>query len=187
VPPLTVPVPAGSRVTITLNDYVASKGVPLPVNISVAVTSDQPIVAERPMYFFFNMISGGTDVVGAAAPAKGFSFAEGSVRPGFFEYLTMQNPGATAGTATLSFQASDDAGAPVAVPALVVPLAGTSRVTVNVNEYLAAKGVALPVNISVSVSSDQPIVAERPLYFNFLVPAFGGVIDGGTDVVGFVG
>ena len=48
--------------------------------------------------------------------------------------------------ATLTFQASNDAGAPVAIPPQSVPLPSNSRVTVNINQYLAGltPATALP-------------------------------------------
>jgi uncharacterized membrane protein len=184
VPVHTLAAPANSRVTFNINDYLAASGVPTPINISVKVTSDVPIVAERPLYFNVALaggVDGGTDVIGARDASTAHSFAEGTVRPGFVEFLTLQNPGATSGTATLTFQAATDAGAPVSVPPRTVVVSGSSRVTINVNDYLAAAGVPTPVNISVKVSSDVPIVAERPLYFNV---SLAGGVNGGTDVIG---
>src|SRR5438874_10318581 len=78
---------------------------------------------------------------GGSAPTFTALFAEGTVRRGFVEFLTLQNPGSLAATATVSFQASDDAGAPVAVAPVVVPLAGLSRATVNVSAYVASLGL----------------------------------------------
>lgn len=190
--PVTVTVPANARVTKNLADllatYLGSFDNPPPLNVSVLVTSDQPILVERPLYFNADpglgvMVDGGTDVIGATATSKSFSFAEGTMRTGFVEYLTLQNPGAGAGTATLEFQLSNDGGVKIPVDPKMQPVPGGSRVTVNVNDYLRSKGIAAPVNVSVKVASDVPLVAERPLYF--MSPLAGGV-DGGTDVVGFV-
>src|SRR5439155_17374267 len=68
---------------------------------------------------------------------RNFFFAEGTVRPGFVEYISLQNPGGADATATLGFQASDDGGHAVAVADDVVALPARSRVTVNVNQYVA--------------------------------------------------
>jgi hypothetical protein len=99
------------------------------------------------------------------------------------EYLTLQDPGPAPANATLRFQASDDSGNPVAVPPLSRALAASSRVTINVNDYLASAHVPIPVNLSVAISSDQPIVAERPMYFS-ADPGLGSTVNGGHDVVG---
>jgi hypothetical protein len=138
-------------------------------------------------------VGGGHDVIGATAPSKSFLFAEGTFRPGgpssgggFVEYLTIQNPGATAATATVKFQASTDANTPVSVPDASQAVAANSRVTFNLNAYLASKGLAPPLNVSVAVSSDQPLVVERPIYFE-ADPGVGRFVSGGTTVVGFTG
>jgi len=118
-------------------------------------------------------------------PAETFLFAEGTVRPGFVEYLTIQNPGGVAATATLAFQASNDSGGAVGVPDDVVSVPASSRVTVNVNDWVASRGVPTPLNVSVKLTSDQPLVAERPVYF-FANPG-AGTVAGGHDVVGMAG
>ena len=75
--------------------------------------------------------------------------------PGFVEFLTLQNPGTAAATALLTFQASDDSGNRVNVPSGQVSLPSVSRVTVNINDYLAANNVRTPVNLSVAVDSGE--------------------------------
>ncbi len=63
-------------------------------------------------------------------------------------------------------------GNPIVKDAFAVP--GDSRVTVYVNVD-AGEGLS----ISAMVASDQPVIVERPMYFDF----FG--ITGGHDVVGY--
>src|SRR5205823_3719069 len=179
VPAAVVAVPGLSRVTFNVNRHVAGAGISVPLNISVKVSSGEPLVAERPVYFEADpalgvVVNGGTDVVGALAAAPSFLFAEGTVRPGFVEYVTLQNPGVAGTSATLDFQAADDAGNGVVVPAAVVAVPGLSRVTFNVNRHVAGAGISVPLNISVKVSSGEPLVAERPVYFE-ADPALGAV------------
>lgn len=184
VDPLEVALPAGSRVTRNVNDDLAAAGVTAPVNVSLAVESTVPMVAERPLYFRSGLaggVDGGTDVVGISNSTTQFRFAEGTVRPGFVEFLTVQNPGSVPGTATVTFQASDDGGGPIAVAPLTLGLPPQSRVTQNLNDYLSTLGVSTPVNISFSLDSTVPVVAERPLYFQ---TGLAGGVDGATDVVG---
>ena len=100
------------------------------------------------------------------------------MRPGFVEYLTLQNPGATPATATLTFQASDDGNVPVALPDKAVAVPALSRVTVRLNDFVQG-----PLNVSVKVTSTEPVVVERPMYFA-ADPALGQQVDGGTVVVG---
>jgi hypothetical protein len=157
-------------VTLNVNDYLASIAAPVPINISVKVEADQPIVAERPLYFSTAAWDGGTDVVGATAPATRWRFAEGTVRSGYQEYVTLQNAAAVPTTATLTFQ-------PGTVAPLTLQVPAFSRVTVDVNALAGGRAD----DLSVVVDAAQPIVVERPLYFS--TPQW----DGGTDVVGAAG
>ena len=65
--PRTETVPAGTRVTLRVNDHAGSD---LQVSARVRVTSQAGgIVAERPMYFLYNGVwDGGHDVVGYVPP-----------------------------------------------------------------------------------------------------------------------
>jgi len=56
----------------------------------------------------------------------------------------------------------------------VLSVAPHSRFTLDVNSVLGGQ------SLSLVVESDIPIVAERPLYFDFR-----GTLPGGTDVVGY--
>src|SRR2546425_25504 len=123
--------------------------------------------------------------MGASSPSPTWYCAEGTVRPGFVEYLTLQNPGTVSTVATLAFQVTDDGGAPLGVPNELIAVPAGSRVTVRVNDYTASHGVAVPVNVAATVTSSEPIVAERPLYFD-ADPGLGRVVDGGHDVMFFL-
>ena len=104
------------------------------------------------------------------------------MRPGFAEYLTLQNPGAAPATATFSFQAVDDGGTPVTITEHNEIVRPRSRVTVDVTRLVTAETPSA-VNLSVRVTSDAGIVAERPLYFA-ADPGLGAAVDGGTVVRG---
>ncbi len=128
------------------------------------------------------VIDGGTDVIGSS-PSLSSSFAEGTVRPGFLEYLTLQNASTETARAAISFQASDDQGARVGLSPTIVSIPAMSRSTFNVSQYVASSDVSGPLNVSAKVTSDVPLLVERPMYFS-ADPALGQVIDGGTDVIG---
>src|SRR5438093_684516 len=103
----------------------------------MALTSDQTLVAERPLYFHADpglgtLVDGGHDVVWPLAPARSFLFPEVTVRPGFVEHVPNPFPTRRSSDLTLSFQAADDGGAPVAVPDDVLAVPARARVTVNV-------------------------------------------------------
>jgi len=114
-------------------------------------------------------------VMGAPAPAKRYYFAEGTTRnvPGngeFEEWLTLQNANAGPITIDATYQLGEGQGD----NARSCDVAAGTKQTVYVNEQ-AGPGLQL----SAQVVSDKPVVAERPMYFNY-----GGTWTGGHDVLG---
>ncbi len=163
------PVPAGTRTTVNVNEAVGEGQ-----EVSLEVVSDQPVVAERPMYFDYQGIkgngwSGGHCVVGTDAPKDAWFFAEGCTAPGFEEWLCLGNFEDQPAQVTVDYLYSD--GEPKH-ETYTVP--GNRRVTLSVNEE-AGYGE----DVSIEVNSDRPIVAERPMYFSY-----GGKWDGGHCVMG---
>ena len=154
LPAFVHPVAARSRLTIQVSSDVGVAG-----PVSIKVTSDQPIVAERPMYFDFNGLTGGHVVIGARDGARSVNLAEGHVNSAFFEYLTMLNPGVHDTLATVTFYPS--AGGAATTVRLAVP-AGT-RQTLSVNAVLPSG-----TSHSTNVAADQPLIVERPMYFDYL-------------------
>ena len=164
------PVPAGSRRTVSVNAEVGPDQ-----DVSAVVHSGTPIVAERPMYFnYHDKWTGGHDVVGAPGTDVTFYFAEGTTRNNardgsFEEWLCLQNPGQDDSEVTITYftSAGDSRTQKVEVPA-------DTRVTVDVGLKLGPD-----VDSSVMLESSGPILAERPMYFNY-----HGAWDGGHDVMG---
>ena len=178
----TVPVFAGNLNTNAACS-AANCGVgPGVLGVSAQVLSPTvPIVVERPMYvngfnFGDGVIRDGHNAFGVNAAAKQWNFAEGTTLKGFHEYLTLQNPGTTPANVTLNYV---DTNATMTNKPVQVP--PQSRLTVAV--FDAANGVGPGVGgVSVTVNSDVPIVAERPMYMVF---NFGsGVVAGAHDVAG---
>jgi hypothetical protein len=191
-PVKTLTVPANTRVTVAvyvgdLNSTTSCQplvdcGVgPGIVGVSVQVQASTPIVVERPMYvmnysFGSGPIRDGHDAFGANAAGTKWDFAEGTTLAGFNEYLTLQNPGTSAASVTLTYLY--DSG--VKTVSLVVQ--GRSRETAIVNDPAHFGLGAGFVGVSTQVISDQPIVAERPMY---IYRDFGtGPVAGAHDVVG---
>lgn len=144
--------------------------------VSMRVTADTPIVAERPMYFYkggwgywIGPVSGGHVATGATSPLSEWLFAEGYTGTGFKEYLTLQNPNSASTLATIEYQGQ---GGVIATRAVSIP--ANSRFTVDVNADIGEGR-----EVSVRVTATQPIVAERPMYFRYL-----GVWTGGHVAVG---
>ncbi len=161
---------AGSRSTIYVPNVVG-----MDQDVSIYLSCSYQFLAERPMYFSYSGMggwgwTGGHCVIGAGAPETEWFFAEGYTGPGFEEWLCIQNPGATDAHLTITYY--PEGGAPITRTHTVTR--GT-RYTVYVNDDAGAG-----LNICTKVESDQPVIVERPMYFNFW-----GIWDGGHDVVGY--
>ncbi len=144
-----------SRVTVNVN-YIVGAG----RNVSAKVLSDQAIVAERPMYFnYLNRWSGGHDVMGSEHPSTTFYFAEGYTGPGFEEYICVLNPGDNDANLTFRFQ-TQEAGEKLRTGQVVK---AHSRATFKVNDMLGGA-----YQNSLKLESSQPVIAERPMYFDYV-------------------
>ncbi len=147
-------VPAGSRGTLDVNAAVGQGR-----EVSMIVTSEGDIVAERPMYFMYGgKWTGGHVVMGARKPSTTWYFAEGYTGEGFEEWLCVLNPGTAASGLTLRFQ-TQEAGAVTVGGFEVGP---RSRASFKVNDILGADYQA-----SCAVEASQPVVVERPMYFDY--------------------
>lgn len=167
--PKTYTVPAESRYTIYVADDVGTEK-----DVSVKLTSDDYFVAERPMYFRYMgygaNYEGGHCVIGAMSTSADWFFAEGYTGPGFQEWLCLQNPGDQDSLVEIHYLGKSGV---IAVKQVTVE--ARSRKTVRVNDNA---GQNLELSCHIVVVSGPPIVAERPMYFNF----HGW--DGGHDVIG---
>jgi hypothetical protein len=156
------------------------------VDHSTHALSTLPIVAERAIYLnhgftSLGIVNGGDTVVGESSPRARWDFAEGTTLDGFQEYLTLQNPNATATVATLTFGTESSPGVPGPVVTRSVSLAATSRTTIDVNSPTEGIGTGV-LGHATRVTSDLPILAERPLYFNRVIE--GTLINGATVAFG---
>jgi hypothetical protein len=148
-----LPVAPRSRATLDVNAAVGRE-----TDVSLAVESDQPVVAERPMYFTYrNGWEGGTNVLGATAPAGNWSFAEGTTRAGFEEWLCLANPGSDAAEAEVKLALEDGS-----LIDLKLSIPAHQRRTIDVN---AATGPER--DVSAYVTSGKDILAERAMYFDY--------------------
>jgi hypothetical protein len=147
-----VPVPAHSRVTVSVN---AAAG--LQHDVSARVTSDKFIVAERPMYFDYRGWTGGHCVMGALNTSRLWYFAEGATLGGFEEYLTLQNPSDENAHVDITYVLGDGTTRPGNID-----IGPRSRDTINVNSAIGPGQ-----EVSLVVRSDTAIVCERPMYFNY--------------------
>lgn len=154
----TYSVGANRRITINVNNDVPGSD----VSTRVESTNGVPILVERPMYFTYSprngngTYKGGHVGAGVTAPGTNFDFAEGYTGPGFDEWITVQNPGTSAATVTLRYLLDD--GAPVSE---TFEIAAQARFTRMVNSRVPNK------SLSANVSSNRPVVVERPMYFSY--------------------
>ncbi len=144
--------------------------------VSVQVTSDVPIVAERPMYsvhdFGYGRVAGATVVVGSTTFAKLFAFASVSALPGESDYLTLQNQGDSAATVQITYYTPTGP-----VHPLPVTVNAHQRVTLEVfSTGQLGRGTQIA---GVVLSSDQPILVEKPTY------SASGPTYGATDTLGY--
>ena len=168
-----VAVSPNSRATVVPKNKLGTGNDPSH-DFSTEVTSDVPIIAERPMYFSYQGVwTGGSDVMGATYPSSTFYFAEGTARPGFVPYFTIQNSGTVQANVTLTYMKGD--GTTVQDYATVAPNARSTVAPIN---KLGSSPDAAH-DFSTMVTSDQPVIAERPMYFDYKSWT------GGSCVVGY--
>ncbi len=158
--------------------------VALPQHVAAIVSSDLPIMVERPTYFTnVNGVSGAYDVVGTPKAAADWLFAEGYTGPGYREDLTLANVDPTnAAQVTIILKSATGATNPTQL--VVKP---QSQVIWNVNAANSFNGATPEVSVEVTAaSSGANIIVERELYFKYQhtlrQPAAGG-----TAVMGQVG
>ncbi|MBC7230807.1 MAG: PQQ-binding-like beta-propeller repeat protein [Actinobacteria bacterium] len=162
-------VPGNRRVTFSVNRE-AGEG----RDVSIAVESDRPVVAERPMYFSYQGMgahgwTGGHCVPGAPSPSTSWYFAEGYTGEGFEEWLCLANPGDEDADVDVTYLYQDGQ-----------PRTERYRVEAHTRRTLSVNLEAGENReLGMTVRSARPVLAERPVYFNYR-----GARDGGSCVVG---
>jgi hypothetical protein len=147
-------------------------------SVSTRVVSDQPVIAERAMYW--NTLAGvyrqaAHGSIGVTAPAENWYLAEGSTgigEQGSFEtWIEVQNPGDEEANVQLFYQtpAGEEDGPEIT-------LAPHTRETRNVADVVPNE-----FSVSTRVVSDQPVIAERAMYWN---SADGVYRQAATDSIG---
>ena len=152
------------------------------VSASVTVTGGPNIVVERPMYLFRDFgsgpVAGATDVVGANSLGTLFGFSSSQTTAGENDFLTIQNPGSGQATVTITYY---DAAAGFPLTGTVVVPANTRQTVQVFAPPFFLTGGAGPglANLGIVVSSDVPVLVEKPTY-NSTAARFGA-----TDTLGF--
>jgi hypothetical protein len=161
-------VPAHTRLTVYVNSEIGSDH-----DVSVYVTSPVRLYVERPMYFRYkDKWSGGHDTMPALQTSETWYFAEGTTRSGFEEWLCLANPGLEEAKVNVTYIFAD--GQTTTLPYTVPPL---KRYTIDVNSTVGPER-----DVGLKVESNVPVVAERPMYFDYHAAWDGGHITMGTPV-----
>ncbi|MBU4179484.1 MAG: hypothetical protein KJ625_06020, partial [Actinobacteria bacterium] len=148
-PQPAVSVPAGSRVTVHVNDDLPDR------DVSAKVTADRGIVVERSMYWNNGTGKGGHCAIATPQPRQGGFLAEGSTDWGFDEWILVQNPNDTQANVGIEYMTS--AGL---MGRDGFTLDAGSRVSIHVNSDIPS------IDTSAYVFSNLPIIAERSMYWN---------------------
>lgn len=148
-------VPAGTRQTIAAPAHFGPFG--------AEIAADQPIYAERAMYW--NGLKGAHAAAGIRNPRPAWYFSEGVTFPGFSTYLLLANPGASAIWVNVVYER--DGGGPAILAPYLIP--ARSRLTVTVGSPTAG----MPANAAFAMSAHaadghSTFVAERAVYWNGL-------------------
>jgi hypothetical protein len=121
----------------------------------IRVDSDQPIVAERAVYFQNGRA--GFDTAAVSAPNTEWFLPEGSTTGSFEEQLNVLNPQSQPANVQVEYRPEAGGGDPP--PPQRFSMGATSRLTLDINPQVPSANVAL------RVTADRPIVVERVSYF----------------------
>ncbi|HET7639007.1 MAG TPA: peptidase S53, partial [Ktedonobacteraceae bacterium] len=181
-----------SRMTVSANSDlgVAITAPHVTISAIVQVAQGSPnIVVERPMYFKYvngsTIIQSGTDVVGATKSATSYYFAEGDSRQSnghhYWTYITMLNQSTTTlANVTVTYFTGACGGTRPACLTEKFALKPLQRATARPDDT----GINLHQQVAISVTSDQPIVAERPMYVQDTIANAGGTFSGAASEIG---
>jgi SpoIID/LytB domain protein len=161
-----------SRYTVYVNDRVQNS------EVSVKVSSSQPVIAERAMYFDFlgSGRKGGHSCMGIRESRTRWSFAEGYTGGDFDTFILVQNPNDAEAHLEVFFMGNSGE-----VDEIYYTLAPNSRMTIWMDQEPGLDNG----EFSTQVESDLPVVAERAMYFGYRGLGGGTAAEGmwepGTD------
>ncbi len=149
IPGPTVTVAPNSRQSFNVAD--TANGVS---GISTRVDSDQPVIAERSVYW--SNRKGAHDSRGVTEPATCWYLAEGCTGAGFETWVPVMNPGSRDAKVTLTYMTERGR-----IQGPTVTIKANSRKAFHV-----ADTVPNTWSVSTKVTSDQPVVVERSVYWS---------------------
>jgi lysophospholipase L1-like esterase len=163
--------PSGRRTIYVNNDVKDSLNRPIAEPFSTVVRqtgggTSADLVVERAMYW--NQFEGGHGSAAVTAPSTTWLFAEGvcggDANFSFQTFLLLANPGTTPANATITF--FRDIGGPV-TKTVTVPAGRRQTLYLNDLRFDPGNVAALAsASFSFRVTSDQPLLAERAVYWS---------------------
>ncbi len=159
------PIKPTSRMSLHVDDIPELAA----TDVSTTVTCDVPVVVERAQYFNYYGRDDGTANAAVAAPSPTWYLAEGYTGGEFDTYVLIQNPGANATRAQVTFMRSD--GLNVTRTYDMLPF---SRFTVRVDDIPEFQSA----EVSTKVEAEDPVIVERSVYY----VSYGRT--GGSDAAG---
>ncbi|MCG2795497.1 MAG: hypothetical protein L6427_06485 [Actinomycetia bacterium] len=162
-----ITVQPGCRETVNVADTVET------FEVSTEVTSDNPVVVERALYY--NNRQCATGSVGATGTHTDWYVAEGSTYGGFETWILVQNPGSEPAEVNVTYQTG---WGEVSGPTLTV--GAGCRESINVADTVET------YTVSTQVTSDNPVVVERALYYDNRQCATGSLGAGFTGTTWYV-
>jgi len=148
-----VEVGPNSRFSLKVNDYVQFS------EVSTRVVADEPIVAERAMYFNYHGTNDGSASVGLPQPAQRWYFAEGYTAESFDTFILIENPNDEIAQVKCTFMLPG--GKTIEQSASV---GACSRTTIAVDQIPGLSSTE--VSTLVESTNGVGIVADRSVYFD---------------------
>jgi Family of unknown function (DUF5719) len=157
--------PGGERRSIMLDSLPNLSD----AEVSTAVVSTVPVVAERAVYFDYYGKKGGHDSIGTTTPSTAWYLAEGYTGGTFDTWVLVQNPWTVDAEVTLEFQLVDGT-----APNYTFTLPAGQRKSIMLDSLTNLSNA----EVSTKVTASIPVVSERAMYFDYNGKA------GGHDSIG---
>ncbi len=150
-----IPMPANSRHTIRVNDFLPGS------DFCTKVTGANPIIAERAMYWGADTALGEAshDSIGMREPHTTFYLPDGQAGDGYETYTLVANPSDSAVTVEISYLTPDGKGNDT----FTATIAANSRDTFSMGDRGITGRAAILVT---SKTAGQKIMVERAMYWN---------------------
>jgi hypothetical protein len=153
----TVTMPANSRHTFHVDEFVNGD-----FHVSTKIVSDQPVVAERSMYWDKRVASDvphmleGHSTTAVTRTGTKWTVPEGSTGEGFDTWILIANPTSSGTTANVTFMTASGPKAPI-----VINVPANTRYTLRISDY-----VPNDFHVSTLVETDGQLVVERAMYWD---------------------